>query len=132
MSKINVMKFISVSKLGNGHSDWLRALDFYREELGILELRLAEVMRKNTGSDFLAGVEHFQNQFIVQKNNIDEFRHAIKENLQKAGREALAYAGYVEADREREHDALMEDFMGLEKVIMELRHDFNRFLSKWM
>ncbi|MFM7300624.1 MAG: hypothetical protein ACKO1R_05725 [Crocinitomicaceae bacterium] len=33
---------------------------------------------KNTDKEVLKQVEHFQNQFIIQRNNIDELKHTIK------------------------------------------------------
>jgi hypothetical protein len=37
---------ISIKHVSNEHSDWLRALDFYKEELNVLKTRLTEVAGK--------------------------------------------------------------------------------------
>lgn len=126
------MAHISVSHLSHEHTDWLRALDFYEDELDILENRLAEVAGKNNGREAMAGIEHFQNQFVIQRNNIDEIRHSINENLSKIAADVKVSAGHVDYELVEEHDSLREDYIGLEKVINELRHEFSRFLAKWM
>ena len=51
-----------------------------QEEIEILKERLAEIANKNSSKLVLSEVEHFQNQFIVQRNNIDEIGHLIKLN----------------------------------------------------
>lgn len=126
------MSYTSVSHLTNEHNDWLRALDFYDTEIDTMENRLTEVATKNDNQDAMKGVEHFQNQFIIQRNNIDELQHNIKINLQQISHQALTTAGHVEIFTLHEHESMREDFMSFEKIMLELRHEFNRFLSKWM
>ena len=52
------------------NQDWLKRLDFYKEEITILKERLDEVTGKNNASDFLKDVEHlyllfFQNIVVI-------------------------------------------------------------------
>jgi hypothetical protein len=126
------MSHTSVSHLSNEHNDWLRALEFYDKEIDIMETRLAEVALKNNSQDAMKGVEHFQNQFIIQRNNIDELQHNIKINLQQIAHQAMTMAGHVEIFSLDEHESMREDFMGFEKIVLDLRHEFNHFWSKWM
>ena len=44
----------SINSLHHQTSDWLRELDFYKEELNILRKRLEEVAAKNTSKDIMA------------------------------------------------------------------------------
>ena len=87
------MSYTSVPHLSTEHQDWLKAIDFYDNELDILEKRLAEVATKNTGIDAMKGVEHFQNQFIIQRNTIDELRHNINEHVHKTMLDAKDHGG---------------------------------------
>jgi NAD-dependent SIR2 family protein deacetylase len=114
------------------NQDWLKRLDFYKEEITILKERLDEVTKKNNASDFLRDVEHFQNQFIVQRNNIDELAHSI--NLNEQGLVKEVNSNPVAVDhRKVENHLAEEDFIGyFEKNFAELRGEYNRFLSKWM
>jgi uncharacterized membrane protein YgaE (UPF0421/DUF939 family) len=114
------------------NQDWLKRLDFYKEDLSILRERLVEVTSKNNHVDFLKSVEHFQNQFIIQRNHIDELAHQIKvnENILVAQIEDNPIA--VDHRKVESHDAEAE-FMGFfEKNFAELRAEFNVFLAKWM
>lgn len=114
------------------NQDWLKRLDFYKEEIIILKERLDEVTKKNNASDFLRDVEHFQNQFIVQRNNIDELAHSIKKNEQGLVKEVNSNPVAVD-HRKVENHLAEEDFIGyFEKNFAELRGEYNRFLSKWM
>jgi hypothetical protein len=114
------------------NQDWLKRLDFYKEEITILKERLDEVTKKNNASDFLKDVEHFQNQFIVQRNNIDELAHSINLNEQGLVKEVISNPVAVD-HRKVENHLAEEDFIGyFEKNFAELRIEYNKFLSKWM
>jgi len=114
------------------NQDWLKRLDFYKEELNILKERLQEVTSKNTNTDFLKSVEHFQNQFIIQRNHIDELAHQIKANENTLVKEIEQNPVAVDHRKVNSHDA-ENDFMDFfEKNFATLRAEFNQFLSKWM
>lgn len=114
------------------NQDWLKRLDFYKEEIVILKKRLDEVTSKNNASDFLKDVEHFQNQFIVQRNNIDELAHAIKMNETKLVKEVHTNPIAVDHRKVESHEA-EADFIGyFEKNFAQLRGEYNQFLTKWM
>jgi hypothetical protein len=114
------------------NQDWLKRLDFYKEDLSILRERLDEVTSKNNHVDFLKSVEHFQNQFIIQRNHIDELAHQIKvnENILVALIEDNPIA--VDHRKVESHDAEAEFIGFFEKNFAELRAEFNVFLDKWM
>lgn len=107
-------------------------MDFYDSDLDTLEGRLVDIVKKNNNREAMAGVEHFQNQFIVQRNNIDELRHSINEHTHHVATDAQLHAGKMESSRTAEHALLQEQVAGFEKVMQELRHEFNLFLTKWM
>jgi hypothetical protein len=126
------MSYTAVPYLVAEHQDWLKALDFYDNELDILENRLTEVAIKNTGIDAMKGVEHFQNQFIIQRNSIDELRHNINEHAHKAMLDLKDHVGRVESQQVTEHKKIKDEFESFEKVINELRDEFKLYLVKWM
>ncbi len=126
------MSFVTSATCGTEHHEWLQAIDFYEKELDILEERLAEIINKNTGTDAMAGAEHFQNQFIIQRNNIDELRHSIREHAHKTAEDAYVHAGHIHSELVTEHAEVKDDFASFEKVIKDLRSEFNDYLRKWM
>ena len=125
------MSYTNAINLGHAHQEWLRALDFYETELKILQGRLSEVALKNNGREVSAGVEQYQNQFIVQRNNIDELRHTVNEHVHRVFVDAKVHVGRVEENRVDEHKEIEGAVAQFEKVIKELRHEFNKFAAKW-
>ena len=126
------MNYTSVSHCGNDHQEWIKAIDFYEDDLDLLEGRLVEIVKKNNVHDAMAGVEHFQNQFIVQRNNIDELKHEVNLYVEKLGKDAQQHGGRMETAMIAEHTALHEKYEDFERVMNILRHEFNEYLSKWM
>jgi hypothetical protein len=111
------MSYTTVAHCGTDHQEWLKAIDFYDNELDILEERLTEVVKKNNSEDALKGVEHFQNQFIIQRNTIDELRHNINEHAHKVATDVQSHAGRIETQQVKDHDTVKEEFESFQKVI---------------
>jgi len=114
------------------HQDWLSRLQFYKEEIYILKERLQEITSKNSSKEALAKAEHYQNQFIVQRNNIDELVHSIKVHEDKIVQEIEKNPIAVD-HRKVDNHIEEEDFMSyFEKNFSELRAEYNRFSAEWM
>lgn len=132
---IKIDHMTTKANIYNQHSenqDWLKSLEFYKEEITILKKRLEEVTVKNNAPEFLKDVEHYQNQFIVQRNNIDELAHSIKMNEKEIVKEVNTNPIAVEHRKVESHEP-EADFLGyFEKNFATLRTDYNKFLSKWM
>lgn len=126
------MSYTSVTNLSTEHQEWLKAIEFYDKELDFLEERLTEVATKNTGIDVLKAVEHFQNQFIIQRNTADELRHNINEHVQRTMRTTSNHHSAVESGEISSHGKVKEEVEVFEKVINDLRSEFKNFLRKWM
>lgn len=127
------MNKISVSFFNNAHNDWLRALDFYKQEIGILKNRLTEIAGRNTETEVLKQVEHFENQLKIQSENIDQLKHEINLNVSAAGKSLQASnMPYIESSLLSEHNKLNAQFQVEEKIVNGLRQQFNRFASIWM
>ncbi len=126
------MKELNIKHITNLHSDALRGLDFYKQEITILKKRLEEIAADNTGQEAAERVEYFQNQFLIQNNNIDELKHGIHENIQNVEDQIRQSGAYVKVNTAGENLELYDQYISLEKVINEVRHEFNRFASKWM
>ncbi len=114
------------------NQDWLNRLRFYKEEIEILKERLGEVASKNSNEHVLAKVEHFQNQFIVQRNNIDELSHAIKVNEAKLVDEIEENPIASDHRTTEYHKEESDSIAYFETNFAKLREEFNEFLSKWM
>ena len=124
---------VSITHISNAHNDWLRSLDFYKSEINVLKGRLTEIAHKNTHPEVMEQVEHFENQFKVQTDNIEQLAHDINRNIAITGKEAHnAKAGFVDGELLVQHNNLKTKFMAEEKTVNELRHEFMQFAAKWM
>lgn len=126
------MSYTTVAHCGNEHASWLKSIAFYEGEFDRMKQQLLDIASKNTGRELMAQVEHFQNQFIVQRNNTDELKHTIREHDMLVGVESKEHAGKIELSTASGHNKVREEFLGVEKVVNELRGEFNAFLSKWL
>ena len=132
-SIVDTLEKVSITHMNNAHSDWVRALHFYRDELKILSGRLTEIATKNTGREAMLEVEHFENQFRIQAENINTLSHEIRANVSMAAHETKASgAGYIDGILITRHNELSTKFATEEKIINELRRSFNEFASEWM
>jgi hypothetical protein len=126
------MRYTNASLLNYEHFDWLKAIDFYKDDLSVLQKRLAEVSFKNTGKEVMADVEHFQNQIIVQRNNLEELSHGIYEHIHHVVEDSRVHAGRVAQPLVEEHSQKKDEFQSLMHVIKGLRSEFNHFIAKWI
>ena len=126
------MSFTNTTQVNAEHQEWVKGLDFYKDDIHILENRLTEISTKNTTFEARQGIEHFQNQFLVQRNNIDELRHKIKEHISTYGKMTELAEEVVENEKLAEHENLKDEYLSFEKVIKDLRQEFNIYLAKWM
>lgn len=126
------MSYTSVNHAGTDHTIWLNGSGFYKDEIKVMESRLAEVAMKNTSFEVRQGVEHFQNQFIVQRKNIDELKHEVNLYVAKLANDSKQHAGHIDTVLLPEKVRLHESYESLERIMKGLRAEFNVWLSKWM
>ena len=80
----------------------------------------------------MANVERFQNQFIVQRNNIDEALHAVNSNERLLQAEINENPIAVDRRSVEYHGLEKEMVESFEKNFNELRSEFNEFVGKWL
>lgn len=107
-------------------NDITQRIGFYRDEITVFEHRLEELVAKNTNKDILAQAEHFQNQFILQKERMDELDHEA--NLLKEVVDKLAKDPAWTALR-LEKGGLVDQMNESEKILAETKTSFFHFLS---
>jgi hypothetical protein len=124
------METLDAIEVHHEYKAWLNRLAFYRDELKIMKNRLEEVTAKNTGQSILAMVEHFQNQVIVQNNNIDELRHEIKQYENRL--ELKMKDNFIHTEHEKDPDYLKTkgEVLNFERVFDELRKETIHFFAQ--
>ena len=126
------MKTLNIKHISSLHNDVLRGLDFYRQELIILQERLDEITAGNTGMEVLEKVAHFQDEFIIHERYIDDLRREIHKNLRDIEEQVKGNAGFVAGGKIERNEDLYEQYVTEEKLFNELRHEFNRFAAEWL
>ena len=128
-----MVQTISVKSLHLEYQLWIRELTFYKEEIRIFETHLESLVSKNTNHNLRAQVEHFQNQFILQKEVIDHLKH----DLHVSEKQLAAFVhelsgGHLENVRMDNHPTLRERIATFRKIYKDMKEDFRRFEADWM
>ncbi|MBL7963235.1 MAG: hypothetical protein JNM31_05240 [Flavobacteriales bacterium] len=121
-----------VGELHFEHLLWLNALRFYKDEIGIFERRMEEIVRRNSGQEVMAQLEHFQNQYIREREVIDELRHDIKEHENFLEKESKERPVALEHRLYKDHAGLRDRYETFEKLYRELKYEFYHWAAKWM
>jgi hypothetical protein len=126
------MQTTSIKNVTNEHAEWKSTLGFYKDELVIFKNRLTEVAGKNNSKENMQMTEHFQNQFLIQTENIDTLQHDINEHLNAMAKEVQDDAGHVSKEQLVTHVKLKTRFESEQKVFTGIKKEFTAFLSKVM
>jgi hypothetical protein len=102
-------------------ADWKTQLDQARQELNGWREKLGSRAAGLRKTEQLAEVEHFQNQFICQKEVADKLYHDLK----RASKGASSEDGTP-----LERDALGERMETFRSLFEALRVDFDKFILK--
>ena len=109
------------------HQLWENELNFYKDEVAMYEHHLERLVGKYEDRDALAEVEQLQNQFIRQKEVIDELNHEIhvqEHEICKAAKKGFNFEVV-------EHSKLEEDIRIFRKLYNELKEHFHHFIRKY-
>ncbi|MEY3342593.1 MAG: hypothetical protein RL090_277 [Bacteroidota bacterium] len=124
------MQATKLETLHSEHREWLNRIDFYYDDLKILRNRLEEVSARNTSKEVSAQIEHFENQFIIQRNELDEFRHAVNEAEEVVTKSVLENGTAVHRRSLQDDGGLRERMNQFETLFQQLRQELMTFLSK--
>ncbi|MFK7972671.1 MAG: hypothetical protein AB8F95_20035 [Bacteroidia bacterium] len=114
------------------HKIWTRRMNFFKEEIELFESYLGEVLDKNTSKDCARSVEHFQNQFIRQKEVIDELNHDIKLKEEALAKYANENPVAIDHKYFQPEPILTDRYKTFEKIYHDLKEEYRLFLAKWM
>lgn len=108
------------------HAGWQSVISSLKEDISLLNSRLGQMLLKRTPRDVPAMAEHFQNQLILQREQLDIMRHDFKqyenmiENELKNG--AGASSGLLQM--RAAYDVRLKDFM---RILDELKAEYEVF-----
>ena len=122
----------SITLLHGEHKEWISKLSFYNDDLVVLRKWLDDVVKRNNSEEFLIGLEHFQNQIIIQQDQIDQLRHEINEH-EAVLEKSISYNPVASDHRKmNDHPEHREKIARFEELFRTLRKEQMIFLAKWM
>jgi hypothetical protein len=110
--------------------EWNKSVDFYLEEIKIFQERLLEVAAKNNKPAISVSIEHYQNQFIAQAESLQQLRHDINAQEEAIAKEITKANKIFDMDIVDRQFYLREKMQMSEKIFIETKHSFYRFLAK--
>ena len=121
-----------LSDLHFEHQLWSMEAGFYIDELKIYQNWLEEIAAKNTDKDVLVQVEHFQNQFIIQKDQLATVNHEVKEHEHWLSSYAEQHPVAIDHRYFEDHGILRDKMDTFKTLYKGLKSDFIRFVDHWM
>ncbi len=122
----------SLNILHHQDSDWQRELEFYKEELAILTSRLEEVASKNTDKEILSQVEHYQNKFVLLREQLDVLKHDINTRDEEITDLSKTRPEHIDEKFTQVNDRLLSRVKEFLHSVADTRYAFNLFLAKVM
>jgi hypothetical protein len=121
-----------LEQLHHENQTWVRSIDFFKQENAYLKNRLSQVVDKTFDKVFLAQAEHFQNQFIIKDEFMDELKHDVNEQG-RIMRDRYLKAGISVDDVViRRQSKLRDQIEFLERDFTKLRNEFNTYLAQML
>lgn len=119
-----------IPELHKDHIEWQKKLAFYADELTLFTSQLAEISAKNTSHELKVEVEKFQNQFIIQKNEIDNLNHLINVNEDELEQEVISNPVAIDHRKIDDDKTLRERMQIFVPLFEELKEQFQVFARK--
>lgn len=119
---------ITIPKLHLEYRLWMNELNFCKEEIKIFEKHLEELVARNTDLVSRTQVEHFQNQFIRQKEVIDELKHKLQISERQLAGFVRELSGMgLESIKMDNHGKLRDEMKTFRAIYQDLTEEFRRF-----
>ena len=121
---------VETSQLASECNSWRDSLRKYRDEFTQDNIKLQLAAKPSLSKDQLQEVEHLHNQFHIQLINIHDLKHAVKAHERKINYEMSVNGGKLNAETVAHHENLLDQYQSLDSTLVELREEFEQFLSR--
>ena len=126
----NPMVQVEIAQLTGECSTWRDSLRNFRDEFTQDKAKLQQAVSQPLSKELLRDVEHLHNQFHIQLINIHDLKHAIKAHEQRINYEMSVNGGKLNAETVAQHENIFDQFQRLDTTLLELREEFDQFLSR--
>ncbi|MCE2790059.1 MAG: hypothetical protein LW630_09135 [Saprospiraceae bacterium] len=123
---------VYLSDLHFEHRQWTSELKFWEEEIASFRKRLGEVVIRYTSNEVRASIEHFQNQFILHDEVIDQLKKEVKTHEKMVAQTAEEKPTAIDRVKFDDHTGLREKLDTQRSIYGELKSEYFSFLSKTM
>lgn len=119
-----------LTEMKNEHDQWQDRLRFYKDEISHFNNHLGRLAVSGHPGEVMATVEHFQNQFIRQREVLDIIRHDFKQHENLI--ESIGEGKLQEPNDgiQKLHSVQREKLDQFENIFHDLRNEFNLFLDR--
>lgn len=114
------------------HKQWNCELFFWEDELRSFKIRLNELVSRWTDESVLAQLEHFQNQFLIQENAINELEQKINVHETNIASHTEKGQDVLDTRLVKNHIELRNKMEVQRLIYHDLKKEFFLFLSKYM
>lgn len=122
-----------LSDLHFEHKVWINEMNFFEDEIKTFENRLEELARQYLPKrEVMVDLEHFQNQFIRQREVINELKQDIRRHEQYLVQAVESNPAGVDKPNFQDHAALREKMETFRKIYLELKADFFQYAARWI
>ena len=125
-------EIISNFNLHFEHEIWNKELLFWQDELIIFNNRLSELITRWTKKEVLIQLEHFQNEFILHGQVIEDLLEAIEKHETRIAWQYEEGHDALDTNMVKNHLEHRNKIETQRQIYAELKKDFFRFLSKYM
>ena len=108
------------------HGRWQQQILKYKDALSEMKETLGVLVAKHTPRDVPANAEHFQNQFILQRDVLDRMRHDFKQYENRI-EEAQSSETSVPENLLQVRQAYQARLADYDKLFTELKSEFQAF-----
>ncbi len=123
------METMTSAALETEHLTWLKHLSFYKDQLHVMESEMIDFVKSKPPKNLMPQVEQFQNQFIRQREVIDELRHKVKAHENEIERMTNFALEYLRDRVTREHVSIKQEYKRFVELFLEMEQDFHDFLA---
>jgi chromosome segregation ATPase len=118
-----------LNQMHSEHAEWQSKIQELKAQLKKCNDQLAEMVMAKPDAELLAQIEHFQNQFTIQREVLDIMRHDFKQHENAIEAHQRGELNMVEKLNElhiKSKDRLKE----YNRIFSELKDEFSSFLQK--
>jgi len=122
-----------LSDLHFEHKAWINELKFFEDEILTFERRLEEMAKRHLPKqEVMVELEHYQNQFIRQKEVINDLKHDIRMHEQYLTKKVGANPDSFDQPEFTDHVHLRERMEVFRRIYDDLKSEFYRYAARWI